>query len=153
MVSLLCCLLGPGAILASVFCAWRYHKTISAKRATLDFMLSAQRSKDWTEGSVLFGKLTSPGDEQELLKLVSPKEQSEIEDAVKISAYLNLFELVAVAIKQDAMHEETYKDLQHTRFIKTWKHADAFITAKRNKSGQSTMYKNFEELATRWMDP
>jgi len=116
-------------------------------------MLSAQRSKDWTEGSVLFGKLTSPEDEQELLKLVSPKEQSEIEDAVKISAYLNLFELVAVAIKQDAMHEETYKDLQYTRFIKTWKHADAFITAKRNKSGQSTMYKNFEELATRWTKP
>ena len=113
-------------------------------------MITAQASKDWTEGNALFGRLTASGQEGKLLRLVNPEEQDQIEDAVKIAAYLNLFELVAVAIKQDAMHEETYKQLQHTRFVKTWKHADAFITAKRNQKNQPSMYENFEKLATDW---
>lgn len=151
MVDALCCLLGPAAILVSVFFAWRYHKTISAKRATLDFMVTAQASKDWTEGNALFGKLTASGQERELLELVNPKGQDQIENAVKIAAYLNLFELVAVAIKQNAMHEETYKQLQYTRFVKTWRNAHAFITAKRNQKSQPSMYENFEKLANDWM--
>ena len=60
-------------------------------------------SKDWTDGNALFGKLTASGQEGELLKLVNPEDQGQIEDAVKIAAYLNLFELIAVATKQNAM--------------------------------------------------
>ena len=62
-------------------------------------MIAAQASKDWTDGNALFGKLTASGQEGELLKLVNPEDQGQIEDAVKIAAYLNLFELIAVAIK------------------------------------------------------
>ncbi|MCY4534127.1 MAG: DUF4760 domain-containing protein [Bryobacterales bacterium] len=56
------------------------------------------------------------------------------------------------SISPNAMHEETYKQLQRTRFLKTWKYADAFITAKRNQNNQPSMYENFEKLATEWTD-
>ena len=100
VVSSLCCLLGPIAILTSVFVAQRYDKAISAKPATLDFMIAAKASNDWIEGNVLFGALTASGREDASLGLVHPTERSQIEGPAKVAPYWNLFELVAIAIEQ-----------------------------------------------------
>lgn len=82
--------------------------------------------------------------------LVHPTERSQIEGPVKVATYLNLFELVAIAIEQDTMHEETQNQLPRTRFAKTSKWANPYITAKRNQNDHPRLNGQFEKLARRW---
>ena len=111
-------LVTPAAILISGVLAWLYHRRISARRATLDFVARTEvENPDWREIRALFGNLAS-GDGQGLLDLVNPSTDEQIEQSAKIAIYLGHCEFVAVAIQQHAMDEKTYKQWQHTAYVK-----------------------------------
>ena len=152
LVSSICCLLSPAAIILSALLAWLYHRRISARRATLKFVAQSEiASPEWRGQRALFGSLASEGG-QGLLNLVNPSNQDQIAQAVELAQYLNHCEFVAVAIKQKAMDEKTYKKWQRTAYVKTWEEAQAYVTARRLKRSQPSMYENFEALAKKWRE-
>lgn len=142
--------LAPGAILLSAGLAWLYHRSISAKRATLDLIETTEMANEaLADARLHFADLTS-GDGQALLDLVNPTTSDSRRSAAKVSVHLNHCELIAVAILNGAMDERMYKDWRFTTYVRTWEQAHAYITAKRTKLDQPKLYTNFQEVAERW---
>ena len=65
--------LAPVAILLSAVLAWQYHRRISAKRATVDFIASTEVANEFlAKARVRFAELSSNG-EKGLLELATRK--------------------------------------------------------------------------------
>lgn len=151
-ISDLCCILGPAAIIVSAAIAWLVHLWIATRRATFDFIANTEiGNSDYTSRRFLFVDVTS-GDGQALLDLVNPSGTDQIDKSVKIAMYLGHCEFIAVAIKNKAMNETTYKDWNRSAYVRTWDNAKAYIVARRQKHNQPTLYEHFERLAEKWKE-
>ena len=135
-------LLTPLVILGTAVFAWLYHRNISAKRAVIEFCSKAELgNSEWVSGKPKFGELTNNWSN-------SLARKQEPEDASVIVSYLNHCELVAIAIQENAMHEEMYKLFRRTAYIRTWSLAKAYI--KERRQTHKTLYENFQRLAEKW---
>ena len=142
---------GIGAILA-----WAYHRHVSALKSTLDFVIATEvASTEWKQAQSLFARLF-PKDANP-----RPAYAGEIpaktagngitaEEVAMLSIYLGHFEFVAAAIKMGSMNEKLYKNWNRTVVISTWHHAQRYIEARREKTGQETLYIEFGKLAEKW---
>lgn len=150
------------AILASAgagaYLAWRYHRHVSALRATLDFVTATEvASSEWKAAQLLFRRLF-PGDANprpdysgQIVPTMEGEVTVEAKDVVTISIYLGHFEFVAAAINHDAMDEDLYKAWNKTVVINTWSRAERYVMARREKTGQESLYQDFQKLAEKWM--
>ena len=78
-----------------------YHRNISAKRATLEFVTNAELGNPaWIEGRKLFGELTGKWTHS----LDKNLDRTKDIDSAALVLYLNYCELVAVAIQEKAKH-------------------------------------------------
>ena len=81
---------------------------------------------------------------------IKPNKGITPEDVVTLSIYLGHFDFVASAIRHDAMDENLYKAWNKTVVIKTWNVAERYINARREKTGQTSLYEHSEHLAQEW---
>lgn len=132
-------LLSPAAILVAAFVAWRKHRQIAAQDATLKFIAEWEiYNPEWHQARREFYKCARDSN--------FPKDN---QDPTFRSVYLVLhhYELVALAIKNKALDEELYKQWSLTSFINNWNRAASYVHSRRQKSGQKTVYCEFESLA------
>lgn len=137
------------AILVTAILAWMNHKSVSAKRSTLGFIYASEiTNKLLRDARLHFGELAG-GDGQKLLELAG-KTPDDLESAASVALFLNHCELVAIAILSGAMDEKMYKDWRCATYVRNWREAEAFVTAKRKNLDQPKLYENFQNLAEKW---
>ena len=118
-------LITPAAILLSAFLAWLCRRSISAGRATADFMAAAEVADEvLVKARARFAELSGNGGEA-LLGLVSPREPDELQSAALVSVCLNHCGLVGVSIRNRAMDEQIHKRWSRTTCTRTWGRAEA----------------------------
>lgn len=131
-----------------------YHASISAKRATVDFIVSQEANDSLTKARRVFARSGRKGP-QHLEKLLDCVSEGDAGDAqwdelADINMYLNHCELVAVAITSDALDEEMYKRAHRTLYVQAWYRYEWFIRYACTKKSQSSMFEHFEDLARKW---
>lgn len=72
---------------------------------------------------------------------------SEAQDLVR---YLNRFELVAVAIFENAMDEKIYKFARRTDYVKAWDVASRHMEERQKGAWPKANLENLERLAKNW---
>lgn len=94
--------------------AWFYHREISSKRATLEFLTKAEvGNPKRVEAKQAFGELTDGW--------LRPLDRERASDKnPMLVLYLNHCELVAVAIHKKALHAEMYKLCHGATYVQTW---------------------------------
>lgn len=143
-------ILTPLVLAGSAIAAWLYHRKISIKRSTVDFVLRAELGNSELRAATKeFGGLHRSGS---LESIAHSTKQEDRQKAVIVSAFLNHFEFVAIAIKEKAMDESIYKQWNRTTYVNTWARAEPYIRARRIANNQHTMYIEFERLARKWLD-
>ena len=141
---LLIFLLSPAAILVAAWLAWKQHRQVASRDATLKFIADREiYNPEWHKATSEFYKCARDSS--------FPKDN---QDPTFRSVYrvLQHYELVAVAIKNKSMDADLYKQWALTSFVNNWNRAASWVFARRRKSGQKTMYCEFEALANAW-DP
>ena len=134
-------LLSPAAILIAALITWRWHRKIAARDATLKFIAEKEiHNSQWRQARSEFYSYA---------KNSSFPQDKEVSD-FSVWLVLHHYELVAVGIKTKSLDENLYKWWNRTSFIKTWKRAASFVDERRDKSGQHTMFCEFEKIATKW---
>lgn len=63
---------------------------------------------------------------------------------------LNNAEFIAVGVRLRAFDEDVYKEMHCSTVVRLWTSSCGFIYELRNKTGKSTLFQDFERLATRW---
>ena len=143
----------PVLILLTAFIGWRYHRRISAKRAALDFISKTESgSQAWLSLRQFFFE-RFPAAAPDFVNMLEREEvtEQEEEEFFRVLEFLAHHELVAVAIEQDAMDENMYRDWNGLVYVKAWKNAKPFIEALRGTDpvGEES-YKHFQKVAERW---
>ena len=144
--------LAPLAIVAAAVGGWFAQKRIAQARATVDFIARTEvRSANWQAEIRRFAEITDRKKHPDaLMALLDPQTDQHFQDRLLVSAVLNHFEMVAVAIENGAFSEKIYKDWRRTPYVDAWAKAAPYITARRDRKKQPTAYEHFEELAKKW---
>ena len=142
----------PFAILAVGVGGWFGQRTIARARATVDFISRNEvGSAKWQEEVRRFAEITNDKNHpRPLIALVDPQTDAEYQDRLLVSALLNHFEMVAVAIKSGAFSGKIYKRWRRTPYVDAWEKAEPYISARRAAKKQPTAYEHFQKLAKKW---
>ena len=63
---------------------------------------------------------------------------------------MNHFELVAVAIKNQAFDEKVYAEWFQGAYVKAWEESEAYVVAIRRQRKNHRIFLGFEQLAKKW---
>lgn len=63
---------------------------------------------------------------------------------------LNNAEFIAVGVRMKAFDEGVYKEIHCSTVLRLWSSSCGFIHELRNRTGKTTLFQDFERLATRW---
>ena len=147
-------LLGPAAIVFAAVFAKRYHASISAKRATVDFMVAEEANLPLATARKVFAQSGSKGPKHltALLNAISSDNAADEQwrEYGEITMYLNHCELVAVAINSGALDEEMYMKCYRSSYVQAWDRSKELVNKARTSKSQTTMYEHFEEQAKKW---
>ena len=146
-LQILCCLLGPLAIIGAGFWGWKKHHQVVVRNFTVQFV--ADREVDdpkWRAASALFAKHGA--------NLDSFYADSGIgsESKMQMFGFLSHHEFVALAIRNHAMDEQVYRYWREANIVDVWKKASTYVHSRREKTGQKNLYSELEWLAQRWTD-
>ena len=102
----------------------------------------------WLEKTTRIRKIGN----QELVSLAFVPNLNEDQLALHrdVEAVLQHCEIIAVAIRQGAIHEKTYREWADPAFLYLWKKLESYVIQLRTESKQPTAYKYFQELAEKW---
>ncbi len=144
---------GIGALLA-----YFYHRHVSALKSTIDFVAATEvASSEWKNAQKLFARLfpkdANPRpDHGGEIQAGNGDDEPTAEDVAMLSMFLDHFEFVAAAIHNGSMSEKLYKQWSYSRVVNSWRNAERYIEARREKTGQTTLYSEFQKLAEKWSD-
>lgn len=96
-------LVDVAAAIAAIFVAivvgvygFTHRRKVTAQRATLEFITQYEvHNQEWLELLVFFNSMTSP---DRMQRIVTPENDDQRRDAVKLITVLNHYEIVAIAI-------------------------------------------------------
>ena len=141
-------------LLCTAVYARYYHANISAKRATVDFMVSQEANSKLADDRRIFGQAGSKGFGylKSLLDAVSSgsARAEQWSEYASINVYLNHCEMVAVAIGSGALDEGMYKKSNRSLYVQAWDRSKEYIQYARSVKAQPSMYEHFEALAKNW---
>ena len=147
-------LAGPPVLLGTAIYARHHHASISAKRATVDFMVSQEANLPPTAARRVFGQSGSKGFQhlKALPDAVGAGSASDEQwsEYASINMYLNHCELVAVAIDSGALDEELYNKANQSLCVQAWDRSKEYIQHPPAAKSQPTMFEHFEIPAKRW---
>ena len=145
-------LVSPAAILAAAYFAWKKQRRIAIDRATIDFISKHEvANAQLREARALVARFAREQDHPRgLLTLLNPSGEEEFSQRLLISAMLNHYEMVAVAIRQGAFSEAIYKDWNRSTYVAAWTRLRRYVPPRRDQIEQQSAWENFEDLATRW---
>lgn len=140
----------PAVLLGTAIYAWRRHRKLTALQTTVNFIVHTEiGNRFWRERADLFQKVAIAG---ELMGLAdtSKLNAAEMDQAHKVNAFLSHHELVAVAIRNKAIDEKTYKDWTGVVYLLIWEQAASYIFAVRKINQVPGAFVHFENLAKKW---
>lgn len=144
MIALLAVMVATGM---AVYQLWVHRKT-AARRATLDFITNFEVHN--TQWAVLRTKFRTLKAANRLLSLVNSNRSVDNQDRIDVVTYLNHYELVAVAIKNNIIDEELYKEWFRTPYVRAWMDARSLVYKMREERENPELFIQFEQLANKW---
>lgn len=134
------------ATVAAAIAIWGIlsQRAITARQVTLQFIKASESDKDVIKARQRFNDLTMDGDG---LGKWARDEHSKSKEAQAIRIVLNEMELIAIAIQRGILDDTTYRRFFKSGVVKTWKHAASYVLARRARTGNDSLYHEFEELA------
>lgn len=122
-----------------------FNGRLARKKATIDLILHQKRDTDLLEST---RKVWALADKNGTFATLAQDTSSE--DCKCILKVLNNHEFVALGIRKKAFNENIYKMSQCSNVMKVWRASDGFIREIRARESKSTLFQEFEWLATRW---
>ena len=100
---------------------------------------------------MLFRTLRDAGKLAETLNL-DPKRATPgaIAEYVELIAFLNHFELVAIAIENFSLDEALYREWSRTSYVRTWMDAQSVVRDYRKEKQFEAAFSKFESRARAW---
>jgi len=120
------------------------QRAITARQVTLNFIRESEADNDIISARQLFNDLAMDGDG---LGKWARDEHAKSKEAQAIRLILNEQELIAIAIQRGILDDTTYRRFFKSGVIKTWKYAAPYVLARRTRTGNVSLYHEFEELA------
>ena len=125
-------IIGSVVALLAIFAAgWRlerllkHNSKVAAQRATLDFIAQFEiRDPEWIALRANFRALRNQG---QLPAAATFEKGQPKEEALKISTFLNYFEVVAIGIRRGALDRQIYADWFRSVYVRTWRDAESFV--------------------------
>lgn len=75
---------------------------------------------------------------------------ADCDERAAILKVLNNAEFISVGVRLKAFDEKVYKELHCSTVLRLWNSSSGFIHELRNRTGKTTLFQDFERLATRW---
>ena len=144
-LQILCCLLGPLAIIGAGFWGWKKHHQVVVRNFTVQFI--ADREVDdskWATASSLFSQ------HGENLESFFNNSKIGSESKMQMFGFLTHHEFIALTIRNHAMDEQVYKYWREAHIVGVWKKISTYVHSRRKKSGQENLYSELEWLAQKW---
>lgn len=147
MLQVLCCLLGPLAIIGAGFWGWKKHHQIVVRNFTVQFIADKEvDDPEWRAASALFAQ------HGKTLDKFFTDSGTNYESKMQMHRFLNHHEFVALAIRNHAMDEQAFKEWRGSHVVEVWQQISTYVHSKRDKNGQKNLYRELEWLAQRWTD-
>lgn len=124
-------------------------RNIARRRATLDLLLMEQTDEAVIAQRRIYITARNSG----ALLTWAPKNQAETPEARAINATLNLYEFVAIGIKESTLDGDLYKRGYRTTLVKDWIALKPFVMEMRRLHDHPTFFCEYEELAKNWATP
>lgn len=135
------------SILIAALAIWS-TSTRERKRSTLEFLNERHKDTDLLE-AIRFVRHDLKGIKDFSFVLLPHNEQAEL-----VKTALNYHEFVALSIKQKALDEGMYKQMQYTNLMNFWNASKPVVFYIRERTGRNTIYQDIEWLVERWLaDP
>lgn len=138
-----------GAVTAVVAIA--KQRITAHKEAAVNFLTRLMTDRDFKDDEQLFAELSTAGN---LKKVISAASAAELKDKRAVLNYLNVFELMSLAIHRNVFDENVCKSVIGDSLVKRWGNAYDLISAIRNQTSppDDEFYEHFETLAKEWQD-
>ncbi len=148
-------LVDVAAAIAAIFVAvvvgvygFTHRRKVTAQRATLEFIAQYEvHNQEWLELLVFFNSMTSP---DRMQRIVTPENDDQRRDAVRLITVLNHYEIVAIAIEHQSIDEDIYKEWFRFPYVQFWEKAEPTVIEWRRQKNSPRAFVRFEHLAKRW---
>lgn len=123
--------------------AARKQRTLAKKQHTLNVILTARNSSDFTAAQTAIRPCI-------IAKTCPDFVNNEHADKESYRIVLNHYELLAAGIRNGDFDERMVKDIQRGTLVAVWEACEANIFRMRTARKRSTTYEHFEWLHRRW---
>lgn len=138
------------ALVGGLIALWSINNQnrIARMRATLDVIL---KSESDTYYQNIYSTFTSEHTRPEgLAALKDAHSDNEKRSRRDVDDFLNHYELIAIAIKQQILDEDFYKEWMKSVYIRHYRYAEKYINSFAKEKNKNLTFINFRELAEKW---
>ena len=121
----------------------------SAKRAALD-IITRELQPSWATVRATARQTVTNTDYWSAV--VNPQKTEDFERRGIVVTFLNHHEMIAIAIKQQAVDESLFKDWAHATYVHSWDISKGFIGHWKDTTKHNMGLSNFKELAEKWRE-
>ncbi|MFK5948887.1 MAG: DUF4760 domain-containing protein [Methylococcales bacterium] len=126
------------------------NKIAAKKKAAIDMLLTLRIDGDFLSNQQIFRKAES---KHELLGILNPSTEDDFKNKLAIQNYLNIYELISVAVRQEAIDESVCQKLMGDTLVRRWNEAKELIEEIRKKDTSNTtevFFSEFQLVAETW---
>jgi hypothetical protein len=134
-------------VVVAIASVWSARNT-ARKKQTADAIFASRTDTNLVEGLRCVSQLHESDNSN--LRFFGKADKLESDEVKKMTYVLNYYENVSVGIGAGIYDEAMWRKAQYSTVTRLWDKARPFIEEIRETRRQSTMYQEFEQLATRW---
>ena len=123
------------------------QRITAQKQAAIKFMILLKTDGDYKQDEQIFAGLAKQDD---LSKILDAKTPAELKNRLAVLNYLNIFEVLCVAIRQNVIDENVCKAVIGDSLVKRWKDSQDLITEMRREAKDDEYFEHFEAIKNSW---
>lgn len=136
---------GAGAATVAVWGIFT-QRAIARRRTTFDHIAASDQDGDVIKARNKFIELAkAPGG----LAPWADENKEQTDEVQSIKLVLNDFELISIGIQRGIIDAKLYQRWFKSGVIRHWKYAEPFVSALRTRTGNDSLFHEFQEMA-RW---
>lgn len=130
------------------FCAYRNHRDLTRKRATLDLFLSFTKDRATIEDFKILEKCLTDG--SDFYRIISDRGSEHKKERDAILHVLNIYEFMSAGTNKALLDDDLLKTLNFSNTVKLWSYTELGISKLRQDLKKDTLFQEFETLVQRW---
>lgn len=123
------------------------QRIMAQKQAAIQFMVMLKTDGDYKKDEQIFAGLAKTDN---LPKIMVATTAAELQDRISVLNYLNMFEVLCVAIRQNVLDENVCKAVIGDSLVQRWKNAQDLIVEIRKDTKDDEFFEHFETIKKSW---